>query len=176
MFPYGPLALARGVSHSALARRYKLGTDSLYRHSRAHMPPQLRARLLAGPALDIDLDRLKEIESQSLLAHLVALRHRLFASLDVSEEAGDSQMVARVANQLHRNLEITGKLLGDLSSGGTTVTNILVQPAYVLMRIELVQALAPFPEARQAVAAVLHRIEHDAAEVVRADTSRAMAA
>jgi hypothetical protein len=40
---------------------------------------------------------LRENESQSLLANLVALRHRLFASLDVAEEAGDSAMVARVA-------------------------------------------------------------------------------
>jgi len=170
------LALARGVAVRALGQRYKLGPDSIYRHARNHLPPQLRAKLLAGPDLEIDFDRLRDTESQSLLGNLVALRHRLFAGLDVAEEVGDSSMVARVANQLHRNLEITGKLLGDLSSGGTTVTNILVQPAYVLMRVELVQALAPFPEARQAVAAVLHRIEHDAAEAVRADTGRAMAA
>jgi len=37
-----------------------------------------------------------------------------FASLDVAEEAGDSNMVCRVTGQLHQNLELTGKLLGDL--------------------------------------------------------------
>ena len=75
-------------------------------------------------------------------------------------------MTTRVVNQLHRNLEITGKLLGDLSSGGTTINNVLVMPAYVEMRVELVRALAPYPEARQAVASVLHRIEAKAAESV----------
>ena len=49
------LGLARGVSMGALARRYKVGADSLYRHRKAHLPPQLRAALLAGPDLDIDL-------------------------------------------------------------------------------------------------------------------------
>jgi hypothetical protein len=33
----------------ALAKRYGLGGDALYRHSRNHLPPQLRAKLLAGP-------------------------------------------------------------------------------------------------------------------------------
>ena len=73
------LALARGVSVSALARRYDLSTDSIYRHRKAHIPPQLRAKLIAGPDIDLDLDRLRENESQSLLANLVALRHGLFA-------------------------------------------------------------------------------------------------
>jgi len=60
----------------------------------------------------------------------VALRHRLFASLDVAEECADSNMVARITGQLHHNLELTGKLLGDLGVGGLT-QNILVLPVYV---------------------------------------------
>ena len=165
------LAVARGVSVRALAKRYKLGVDSLYRHERNHLPAQLRAKLIAGPDLDIDLDRLKETESQSLLVHLVALRGRMFASLDVAEEHGDSGMVARVANQLHKNLEITGKLLGDLGIGSTSITNnILIAPQYVSMRVELVRALAPFPQARQAVAEALHTLEAKAAEAMAADT------
>ena len=154
----------------ALARRYKVGPDSLYRHRKSHLPPQLRAALLAGPDLDIDLDKLRETESQSLLANLIAIRRRLFASLDTAEEYGDGNMISRVAGQLHHNLEITGKLIGDLGLGSTTINNVLVMPAYVEMRVELVRALAPFPEARQAVAAVLHTIEHQAADAVKADT------
>jgi hypothetical protein len=163
------LALARGVSVRALASRYKLHRDALYRHQKNHLPPQLRASLIAGPDLSIDLDKLRETESQSLLANLVNLRGRLFSSLDVAEENGDGNMLARVAGQLHHNLEITGKLLGDLSSGHSSVTNILIAPQYVTMRIELVNALRPFPEAARAVASVLHTIEHKAAADITAD-------
>src|SRR5262245_7139262 len=166
------LALARGVSHRALAQRYGVGADAIGRHSRNHLPPQLRAKLLAGPDLDIDLDKLKESESQSLLANLVALRHRLFATLDTAEEAGDGNMISRIAGQLHHNLEVTGKLLGDLGVGSTTITNVLVMPQYVEMRVELVRALSPFPEARQAVAAALHRLESKAAKTIEAQQKR----
>jgi hypothetical protein len=165
------LALARGVSMGALARRYAVSQDALYRHTRnGHLPPQLRAALLAGPDLDIDLDRLRDNESQSLLANLIALRRRLFASLDTAEEAGDGSMLARVAGQLHRNLELTGKLVGELVMGTTINNNILIQPQYIVLRVELVKALAPFPEARQAVAAVLHTIEGKAAADISNDT------
>jgi hypothetical protein len=43
------LALARGVSVGALARRYRLGSDALYRHSKNHLPPQLRSPKLKTP-------------------------------------------------------------------------------------------------------------------------------
>ena len=123
------LALSRGVSVTALARRYTVSTDAIYRHSRNHLPAQLRARLIAGPSVEgLDLDKLRETESQSLLANLVALRHRLFATLDVAEENGDGGMISRLAGQLHTNLEITGKLLGDLGVGcTTTINNVLVR-------------------------------------------------
>ena len=166
------LALSRGVAVSALARRYGVSTDILYRHRKGHIPPQLRAKLIAGPDIDIDLNKLRETESQSLLANLVALRHRLFAALDVAEENGDGFMLTRVSSQLHVNLETTGKLLGDLGVGATTIMNILVQPAYMEMRVELVRALAPYPEARQAVAQVLHAVESKAAADIAVDGRR----
>jgi hypothetical protein len=164
------LALARGVSVRALAIRYRVTRDSLYRHQKNHLPPQLRAQLLSGPDLSIDLDRLRETESQSLLANLVNLRGRLFSSLDVAEEAGDGNMLARVAGQLHTNLDITARLVGSLSNGHTTINNVLIMPAYVELRVSLVNALRPFPEAARAVAETLHIIEHKAAEAIKADT------
>lgn len=162
-------ALACGVSMYALAKRYKVGSDSLYRHRKRHMPPQLKASLLAGPSIEgVDLDKLKERESQSLLMNLVTLRARLFNALNVSEDAGDIGAVTRVASQLHVNLETTGKLLGDLGAGVTNV-NVLILPAYIQLRVELVKALQPYPEARQAVAKVLHQLEGDAAQVIKND-------
>jgi hypothetical protein len=101
---------------NALAKRSGLSADALARHARNHLPAQLRAKLIAGPDLDVDLARLRETESQSLLVHLVSLRHRLFASLDTAEEHGDGHMLSTLSSQLHRNLEITGKLLGDLGT------------------------------------------------------------
>jgi hypothetical protein len=164
------LALARNVSVTAIGRRYQLSTDSLYRHAKSHLTPALRARLVAGPSVEgVDLDKLHETESQSLLMNLVALRNRLFASLDTAEECGDGSMLARIAGQLHHNLEITARLVGSLASGTTTINNVLVMPQYVHLRIELVKAF-PYAEARQAVAQVLHQLESKAAADIAADT------
>jgi hypothetical protein len=66
-------------------------------------------------------------------------------------------------------LELTAKLVGDLGSGSTTINNVLVMPEYVEMRVALVQALAPFPDAKIAVAQVLHSLEHKAAGDIAAD-------
>ncbi|MGO4316345.1 hypothetical protein [Agrobacterium sp. MCAB5] len=153
------LALARNVPFAVLARRYKLGSDALRRHAKNHLPPQLRAQLLAGPELPMDLDRLKETESQSLLANIVTLRHRLFAMMDAAEEVTDTAAAQRVASQLHRNFELTGKLLGDLSTGTQITNNVLISPIYIEMRSELVRALRSHPEAREAVAQVLQGLE-----------------
>src|SRR5262245_22564953 len=161
------LALARGASVPALARRYDPRTDRICRHRANHLPATVRAKLLAGPDIEIDLDLLKEAESQSLLANLVALRHRLFAALDAAEEYQDGGMLTRVASALHANLELTGKLLGDLGVGSTTNVNVLVLPADVEMRVALVQALSAFPEAKLAVAQVLHQLESKAAETIQ---------
>jgi hypothetical protein len=161
------LAIARRVSMPAISRRYKISVDSLYRHAKHHLPAQLRAQLLAGPDTAIDLDKLMATESQSWLANLIALRHRLFASLDTAEECGDGAMISKLAAQLHRNLELSGTYLGDLTKGSTSVTNILLAPQYVEMRVELVRALASYPEARLAVAEVLHALEDRAAADVK---------
>jgi hypothetical protein len=54
--------------------------------------------------------------------------------------------------------------------GASSVTNVLILPAYVELRVELTRALAPFPEARQAVAAALHRPEANSAAAVKAES------
>jgi hypothetical protein len=97
-----------------VARRYKVSETSVYRHAQRPqcLPPQLKAKLLAGPSIEgLDLDKLRETESQSLLMHLINLRNRLFASLDSAEEVGDGSMLSRITGQIHHNLEVTGKLL-----------------------------------------------------------------
>src|SRR5262249_4337184 len=48
---------------------------------------------------------------------------RLYRDLQ-QRRRGDSLMLSRIAAQLHRNMELVGKLLGDLATGHTNVTNV----------------------------------------------------
>jgi hypothetical protein len=69
------------------------------------------------------------------LVHLVGLRNRLFAFLDVAEKTRDGNMISRIAGQPHHNLEVTGKR-GDPRHRQPS----LIMPAYVERRFVVTSA------------------------------------
>ena len=164
--------LATGKSVRAIARKFDVHETALHKH-RAKLPPQLKAayvgRLLAP---GVDLEKLKTEESEGLLQSLAQQRARLLIVQDSAMEDGNAQAVATIANSIHRNLELVGRYLGEMQSHSTqTVVSVLITREYLELRNALLRALAPFPEARQAVAATLHKIEDG---VARRTTQPAM--
>ncbi|MFL6587205.1 MAG: hypothetical protein ACJ8GV_10030 [Luteimonas sp.] len=136
-----------------------MSVDSVHRHGHKHMSVQLKAQLMTrGRLTEIDLDQLRETESEGLLHHLVASRGRLYRAMDEADEQGKNLEVARITGVLLKNLELTAKLLGDLH-GGSSQVNILVLPEYHGLRTAIMQALRPFPAARAAVAHALQSYE-----------------
>ncbi len=156
--------LATGKSIRQLANKYGVHEQSLYKH-RKSLPPQLKAayvgRLLAP---GVDLEKLRTEESEGLLQGLATQRARLLIAQDAALEDDNGQLVATLANGIHRNLELVGRYLGEMQQHSTqTVVNVLLTPQYLELRTKLIRALAPFPEARRAVAATLHETEGGAA-------------
>jgi hypothetical protein len=156
--------LACGKSVKAISIKFNVHEDALYRH-RKRLPPQLKAahlgRLLAPKA---DLEKLRTTESEGLLQSLAQQRARLLIMQDKAIEDGNAQAVATLAAGVHRNLEIVGKLVGELQQHSTRTTiSVLVSPEYLQLRHALIKALAPYPEARRAVAEKLHEMESGAA-------------
>ncbi|MFZ5781750.1 MAG: hypothetical protein ACOY4R_16285 [Pseudomonadota bacterium] len=168
------LAIASGVSIKAIAKRYDVSVASLYRHARRPrcLPPQLRAKLIAGPSVEgIDLDKLREGESQSLLMNIIGLRLRLLGALAVAEEAGDGSMISKLSGQIHQNLELSAKVNGVLGAGSTTINNnLFVLPDYIALRAAITRALAAHPRARAEVAEALHALEAQAARDIGSET------
>jgi hypothetical protein len=122
------------------------------------IPPQLKSKgytYLLKVGSNLELLRLEE--SDNLLKNLAMQR--------VAIEIQDLTSISYLSGQVHKNLELVGRYLGEFAKH-TVQTNIsiLVQPEYLRLRSALLQALWPFPEARQAVAAVLHSIEATAAQ------------
>ena len=164
------LQIARKVPNRRVASNFSISPDSVQRHKSNHMPPQLTAALVCGTReAEIDLEQLRVSESECMLQHLLALRGRLYALLDRCEADGDFNAATRVHGRLNENLKITGQLVGELNQRAPHVTNnVLVMPQYVEMRVALVRALQPFPDASLAVAQVLRTIETDGAnEIVK---------
>ena len=56
-----------------------------------------------------------------------------------------------------KQIELEGRLIGELSEGQTI--NILVAPEWLNLRVVILRALEPYPEARIALAAAIAEVE-----------------
>lgn len=154
------LGVANRISYEVLAKRHGLHKDSIQRHRSNHMPPHIMAALLTrGRAIDLDLEAMRESESEGLLSNLVVMRAKLYKALDAAEDSGDLAATAQIASRMLKTLELTARLLGDIQASTKVTNNILVLPEYHGLRVSLIKALQPFPEARQAVIGALEKFE-----------------
>lgn len=155
------LALARKVSLKQISRKFGPSIFSIYRHSKNHMPATLQAALVStGTPTVIDLEALRQSESEGLLQTLVVQRARIYKALDAAEESGDLRAVAALHGRLDGNVNTVAKLIGDINTHAAHVTNnVYVSPEFLTFRGELVKALRPIPEARKALARVLRSVE-----------------
>src|SRR5262249_7892516 len=154
-----------GVPVRRVAQKYGVSKDSAYRYLRK-LPPQLRAAHL-GTLLKAgaDLEKLRIDESEGLLQNLATQRARLLLVQDHAMNTENGGLATQISGAIHRNLELVGKYLGEFAQHQIrTTVSVLVQLEYWERRAALVRALQPYPDARAAVAAVLHRIESKAAE------------
>jgi hypothetical protein len=165
-------SLAMGVAMTQIGKRfgYSVPVISNYRN---RMPPQLKAAIVAAALKpkEADLDKLRVDESEGILGNLAHQRARLLVCQDEAMEAGEIDPVIRLANTIHKNIELVGKYLGLFAQHHvSTKVNILVSEDYLHLRHVLTLALRPYPEARRAVADELHRLEGDIAAKMMAQS------
>lgn len=155
------LRLANGTPIRTVSTMYGIAKDSLYRHRRNHMPPELLQQLqAAGRKLNpTDLDNLKRTESEGLLQNLVHERARQQRIADKAETLDDFANATRASVAALKSSELIAKLLGDIKTGAVT-QNILIAPEFHAFRTAVIQALRPHPEAKRAVLESLQRLEH----------------
>ncbi len=136
-------ALVAGVPFRDIAGQYHLSKSAVERHQAEHLPKLLTKAAEAAEvrqALDV-LQQLKFVNG----AALTVLRD--------ATASGDGELVLRAVDRVMKQIELQAKLLGDLDE--RPQVNVLVTPEWVALRGRLVAALAPFPEARMAVAEAL---------------------
>ena len=168
------IGLVHRVPYRVLARRYDLKISALHNHRHKHLTPQIAAAILAQQKpTEIDLEALQASESEGLLAQLVGQRARLQVHSELASDLGDVKAAVACERAITSNLELVGKLLGQLvHRHEVRSTSILVSPDYLQLRATLVNALQSFPEAARAVGAALHALESKAASDITANASR----
>jgi hypothetical protein len=140
-------ALVNHRPYRNIAAQFRLSTSALVRHHDDHLPEALTK---AKAAADV-------AQADDLLAQLRALRSKAMALLLAAEKSGD----IRTALAGVREARVTLELLLELSQriDRRPTLNLLVAPEWLATRSVLLEALAPYPEARSAVAASLVRLE-----------------
>ena len=163
------LAIATGVSRRMIAQRYKVGPDSVWRHGREHLTDEMRAALATKVLQrDGDMRRILLEEGTGVVEALKAIRGPLFGMFLVAVDCGDAKAATAVSGRLHKSLQLSAKLTGELiPNAGTTITNIVLSADYQRLRAELLRVLQRFPEARAEIAAVFRRHGEIAAAEMR---------
>jgi len=121
--------------------------QALRRHKADHLPTQLVKAAEAKTVASAD----------SLLTQVRALQEE---TLRILLGAADQRTALAAIAQARGNLQLLAQLLGELAAQPSTTVNVLISPHWITVRTSLMTALAPFPDARVAVAAQLLALEN----------------
>jgi hypothetical protein len=138
-------ALTEGTPNRRIATQYSLSEASVRRHHDSHLPTTLSK---AHEAEEVS-------RADDLLRQVKALQGKTLSLLLKAEEAGELRTALAGIREARGNLELLAKLAGELDA--RPVVNVVLIDAQV--RDAIVRALAPYGEARLAVARALERFE-----------------
>jgi len=150
--------LAAGGSIKGAARKFDIDYHALRRHWRNHVSAEAGAAHIAGAGASKDqLEEFVADESLALIDHYRIVRGALYKGFGAAGELGDGNSLALLAGRLHENFRDCGRLTGELQRGPllSIQNNVLVNPDYTRAIARIVSAVAPYPEARDAVIAAL---------------------
>jgi hypothetical protein len=160
------LMRAGGVTIDILAKRFSVHRDAIWRHYKNHVSDKQKAYLLAGPVKLEELAELVKAEQLSLIDYLKILRSTYMAMFQAAAERGEAHNVSALGGRLLQVLGTMGRLTGELAlamPGSTTnVTNntlVISSPAFARVQSAILLALAPYPEARDAVIGALRDLD-----------------
>ena len=154
--------LSAGASIKGTARKFEIDYHALRRHWINHVSAEARATYIAGAG--VAKDQLAEMvadESLALIDHYRIVRGALYKGMSAASEVGDNNALAVLSGRLHENFRDCGRLTGELQRGPllNVQNNVLINPDYTRAIARIVSAVAPFPEARDAVIGALRDLD-----------------
>jgi hypothetical protein len=139
--------LVTGAPYRSVAKRFGLSDSAVYRHKTEHLPAKL---LEAKEAEEV-------ARADDLLVQVRNLQTHTLDILDRAEKAGDLRTALAAISQARGNLELLGKLAGELDE--SPVVNLNVSLEWLELRAVIVGALEPHPAAHTAVLRALESVD-----------------
>jgi transposase-like protein len=141
-------ALVSGAPYRSVAKRFGLSESAVYRHKTEHLPAHmLKAREVEETARADDLlEQVRNLQTHALVI------------LERAEKSGDLRTALAAISQARGNLELLGKLAGELDE--RPVVNLNISSEWLELRTVIVGALEPHPAAHKAVLRALESVGH----------------
>jgi len=120
-----------------IADQWSISKTALIRHKADHLPAHLAA---AHKAAEV-------VRADSLLDQVRALQAKTLAILQKAEGAGDLRTATAAIGQARQNLDLLGRLAGELKTGEGTTVNVGVfsSPGFGEVRRPSIGRLLPSP-------------------------------
>ncbi len=134
------------IAHDSLrdiAGRYGVSKSAVERHKDDHLP----ARMVKAH------ERHDVRQAIDIVQQLKAVNTACWQVLSDARASRDGELVLKASDRIAKHIELQAKLIGELEQEGTTT--IIINQQVQHYTVVLMQALAPFPDARAAVAAAL---------------------
>ena len=153
-------ALIIGGSVRAIASNYSVARSSLERHKSGHLPADLAQSTQAREVFRAD----------SLADQVRILQSKTLSILDKASTANDHRVALQAINVARGNIELLARLVGEIQERSQTVNILLASPQWISLRLAILHALDPYPDARQALADSLAQLEQGAPVLANPDT------
>ena len=136
-------ALLAGKTAAEIGTLFDVSPRSVQRHKDNHLPAVM---VKAAAAAEV-------VRADDLLQQARDLQAKALSILDKAEAAGDLRTAVAANREARGCLELLARLLGEMPDKPTV--SVVVAPEWVHLRMRILLALKPYPEARIAVAAEL---------------------
>jgi hypothetical protein len=130
------------------AQQFGVSVWAVLRHHDDHLPETLAQAKAAEETAQAD----------DLLEQVRALRSKALALLLKAEKDGDIKTALSGIREARACIELLAEMMQRIDRRPTV--NLLLAPEWLVTRSALLEALGPYPDARQAVAASLLRLEN----------------
>jgi len=140
-------AIVAGTSYRHIASQWNVGYKSVDRHAAGHVSATIKQ---AQEAKD-------EAQALDVVKQLKVINNVSMNILKGARDAKENSLALSAIDRIVKQLELQAKLLGDLDD--RPVINVLLTPEWLTIRAAITSALAPYGEAREAVALALMALE-----------------
>jgi hypothetical protein len=156
-------ARVAGATLDHLAAKHNISRDAIWRHFKNHVDDAARADYLAAIPMK-DLAAKAAEEGISVLQYFSIIRATLMNEFQLAASLHDKHGTATLAGRLTEVLRAIGSLtgeLGNMAASHITINNttIMNSPVFASLQANILQALAPHPEARSAVITALRQMD-----------------